>query len=410
MIKRLNIKNRHLFVLIFFSFVLPLHQKLSTIALVVFIAFSLFYFRKFVFNKTFIILAILYPVYILFDILNSGDFNFKIVEMKASLIAFPLIFSAIKYNNSDLKKACKGFVLGCFVALLICYAYAFYQSAAYTDGVFSFRPALSNTNPDTLLLSSAREGNYFFGSHFSLFHQTVYFAMYLNIALILLMYFGFFSATARIFLLIFFSLGIFQVSNRINLLILVLSLTFYLFYSIKNKTSRWVLAGCALIIGVGILTFNPRVRHVYEQLTTHRAEWNRESNSSLGTRLLVWDASLELIAKNWVTGVGIAKAYEELKSIYKQKRYVVPYRHRLNAHNEFLQIAIECGIAGLLLLIAQLLYLPFAKKRLVFLVAGILFVFGANFLFESVLNRYSGLVCYSFFYCLMLLYNLKKEE
>lgn len=388
--------------LLLFSFSIPLHQKFSTLILVAFVAVALFNFKTVAFKSNLMILAVLYFIYVLFDVINYGALNFSLLEMKASLLAFPIIFSFIPYNQSDIKKACKGFVLGCFIALSICYIYACYQSVSFADGALSFSPFVSGVSNE-LFLSSVREGHYFFGSHFSIFHQTVYFALYLNIALILLLHFRFFSKMTRIFLIILFCIAIFQISNRINLFIALFSFTAYLFFAVKNSVFKWLFVASVLVVGLGIIITNPRIKQVYEQLATNKTNVNRESDDSLGARLLIWDASLDLIGEHLISGVGVTKSYEELKNVYKTKRYVIPYRHRLNAHNQFLQITIECGIIGLILLLTQFIYIPFIKKRLNFLTVAVLFVFLVNFLFESMLNRYSGIVCYSFFFCLLLL-------
>jgi O-antigen ligase len=128
---------------------------------------------------------------------------------------------------------------------------------------------------------------------------------------------------------------------------------------------------------------------------------DRESETSTGVRLLVWDASLNLIESNFVLGVGSDNAYERLKKVYKQKRYVQPFRKRLNAHNQFFQIIIECGVFGLLILLVPIGILLSGFKKQGIVNAFVLIIV-VNFLFEVVLNRYSGIMGYTFFCCLFI--------
>ena len=400
----ISVTNLPVILIFLFSFSIPFHQKFSTLILVTFFAITLFYFKTAVFRRELMVLALLYLLYILFDVLNSGDFHFKVFEMKASLLVFPFIFSLANYNTTVIRNVFKSFVIGCFAAAIICYSYACYQSIHFVEGGLSFSPFVSGSSSDTLFLSSIREGNYFFGSHFSIFHQTVYFAMYLNIAVILLLCFDFFSKKIRILLTVFFAIAIFQISNRINLIVLPFSFIFYVLFFTRNKVFKGIFVFLVVAIGSGLIITNPRFSNVYKQLQNHQINLDRESHDSLGTRLLVWDASLELIAGHFLTGVGITNSKESLKSSYKSKRYVIPYRYELNAHNQFLQIAIECGILGLIILVVQLVYNPLRWFN--FLTVGIAFIFVVNFLFESMLSRYSGIVCYAFFYCLLSSGNL----
>lgn len=155
----------------------------------------------------------------------------------------------------------------------------------------------------------------------------------------------------------------------------------------------------SITIALLFVFINPRINNLYNKFTNSELTLDREAHDSFGARLLVWDASLFVIKSNIMLGVGPSNSYSSLKKVYKEKRYVFPFRERLNSHNQFLQIFVECGIFGFLI------FLIFLKNNYIknnYLSALFIFILIFNALFESVLNRYSGIVCISFISCCLL--------
>jgi O-antigen ligase len=141
-------------------------------------------------------------------------------------------------------------------------------------------------------------------------------------------------------------------------------------------------------------------------------ELDKDARYGFSTRLLSWDASLKLVAKQPIGGYGVAHAQEQLDNEYQRLDYAYPLKEHLNAHNQFLQFWIESGIAGFALwaLVFILLFLkttPFlpANRYLIYSFILILFI---NSLFESVLNRFSGISFISFALC--FIFSMSKDE
>lgn len=398
---------QYLFLLLSFS--LPLWQKLSTILLLCLTVASLFKLKEIRFNKQFLGVIFLYFVYVLFELIHP-PVESSMFEMKASLIVLPIIFMTNNFiEETTVRKSYRFFVFGILTACFFCYIKALISSLSFFNGL-QFNPKLAITGSSGFLESSIYGGNYFFGNHFSIFHQSVYFSIFLNIAVIILLFTDVFKMKSKYVLVLFIGLALFQVSNRVNIFVYILLLISGLVFIIKNKKTKLIMIVFSSFIGCVILISNPRVKTFLNKIHSFEFVINRESEDSFGTRILVWNASLDLIKDNLYSGVGYSKAYESLKKVYKKKRYVIPYRNRLNSHNQYFQILVECGIIGLLTLLIVLGILLQYRKSYQLLKVFFLTIIVVNFLFESVFNRYSGLVCFMFFYSSLLYINKKRKK
>lgn len=212
-----------------------------------------------------------------------------------------------------------------------------------------------------------------------------------------------------ILITIFFGLVIFQISNRVNILIFMLIIVLRIITLVKKRKHIVALIFLSVVTTSCIFLINPRTRKIVDRLSNTEFVLNREANNSFETRLLVWDASLNVISKSPIFGVGASNAYGVLKDEYKLKRYVIPYRNRLNSHNQFLQIWIELGVVGLILIFGMCIELARANNNKL-LNYILLFLFLGNFLFESFFNRYSGLIIFTFIYCSIITYNVYEEK
>ena len=392
-----------------FAFLLPLNQKASTVVIFLWFAVSLYKVQvdKLVLDKKAVLLPLLYFVYI-FSLIYTENFSFKYFEQKATLLVIPLIFylNSYKFSSKNFKKTMFCFILGCLVSVLFCYFFAFYNSINFSNSSFNFETQIDiNFN---FIESSVKGGNYFYGTYFSIFHQTVYFAIYLCFSVLYLLFEKevFSKKHLRNVLIIIFSIVIFQLASRAGIFTLISILLFYYFSKYK-KIKVITMSAVFLIVFIPLLLLvTPRLKQVVVNVYENGFTFHREDNNSLALRLMTWESSIKVISENPVFGVGIGDAYNELRSKYKENRYVEPYKLKLNAHNQYFQIAIECGIIGVFVLLAQLL-LVYNNKHKFFIskkvVHGFVIILAINFLFESVLNHYSGIAFYSFLYCLLFI-------
>ncbi len=397
----------NVFLLFCLTFCLALPQKLSTIFVVILFITSIFNFQSRKLEKAFIPLIVLYFVYIFFEVIYT-PIDFSIFEKRAALLALPIVFIFNNYNKETIQKAIIYYVYGVILACLICYINAMISSISFIDG-FSFNSRLVSSKSNSFLDSSMYGGNHFFGDNFSIFHQSIYFSLQINIALVILLFTNFFKSKYKYILVVFFGLVIFQVSNRVNILIYILILISGVFYIKKLKT-KVLIALSVLLIGSVLVINNSRTRAALKKITAFNFTVDREAEDSFGTRILVWDASIKTIRDSNFMGVGVSNSYSALKKVYKEKRYVIPFRNRLNSHNQYFQILIECGIIGFLVLLLIQITLLKLKTHSKYLNVYIVLIFTLNFIFESVFSRYSGLICFVIFYCCMIALKNNKPQ
>ena len=137
---------------------------------------------------------------------------------------------------------------------------------------------------------------------------------------------------------------------------------------------------------------------------------NREQTlSSSSVRIILWTAAFQIFYKH-PFGVGTGNMDEFMNKeliILKQKELT---KQNFNPHNQFLQTAVEIGFFGLLvffaILFSSIYYgLKYKNYLLIIISSNLLF----NSLFESMLQRQSGIVFYCFWLCLLSLYLFSHE-
>ena len=83
----------------------------------------------------------------------------------------------------------------------------------------------------------------------------------------------------------------------------------------------------------------------------------------------------------------------------------------LNPHNQFLQTGVEIGIIGLLLLVALIFVgTSIARTNRSGLLLLVISALAFNSLFESMLQRQSGIVFFTFWICLLMIRNKPIRE
>ncbi|USD26665.1 O-antigen ligase family protein [Flagellimonas marinaquae] len=411
--KRINpnsVLKAQYFTLYAFAFTLPLHQKISTLILVLLSVLSLLRLNR---KIDFGIPSYIFPValYILvgLSLLYSESFEFKYLENRASLITFPLIFLTLKLDNVIVVRILKYFVLGCLTAIVCCYLNAFNNSLEWSGGRLVFRPLV---NEDfSFFYAVVRDGNYFFAKHFSIFHDTIYFSLYLNTAIAIILSHSVKKSGFNkwnILALFLLTLVVFQLSSKMGIIICFILFTLFLFIKLKDLKLKILIPLLIIILGSVFLVKNPRGKVMVETFIEKGLTIDPENRFGYGLRLMSWDAAISIIEGNLLFGVGVADAQKELNKTYKVKGYTTPLKQNLNVHNGFLQILLECGLLGLFALLAifigflhALFSIPSKQLFNLFL----LIILGLGFLFESMLNRFSGISFVMLFYCLLVNYS-----
>jgi len=389
---------------IVFCLVLPLHQLASSTVLVAWLLLVLLGPKKIdIPSGKLFFLPLLFGCYAV-GIFFSWNQDFSILGRKLSLIVFPLIFVLSKINKEQKERMLKFFVYGLFMACIFCLIRALAMSIGYENNAFYFRANVQEQK--SFFESILYGGNYFFGSHLSYFHQTVYFSLYLCTGtLILLNDKSNFAGKIKFTLLFLFATVIFLLSNKGGILCLVLVVSYHLIIKAESIGKKSVVLLATALIGLLVFKLNPRFGLSLAKIQKDGLVLEKSARYDYATRLLSWDASLKAIAASPLLGYGPGDTQENLNRIYRSNGYSEPLKRNLNSHNQYLQLWLELGLIGLtlfLLLMVLLFRSGLNSQNRSTLVMGIFLCLLITGLFESYFNRYSGLVFFCFWWCLTM--------
>jgi O-antigen ligase len=250
-------------------------------------------------------------------------------------------------------------------------------------------------------------------------------------------------------------------ASRMQILIMMaLTPTYFLLrYYYKKKLYLGIIY-TLIVFGLakGIMSAPSSLNYRYKQTVTHISSIGVDSDNS-DPRKFIWENGLTLIKENWIFGTGIGDVKKVLVDIYalhildnpisaslidstinsleantrlvkilknkslssettydyqltqyaenSLKRRNVRYKNFItrdyNIHNQYLQIFGTIGIFGLLLLL-YLFTIPFFLfiKKANYLSATFLFIVGASFLTESMLERQAGVSFIVFFFMILV--------
>jgi len=320
---------------------------------------------------------------------TSGWFD---LEVKLPLLLFPLVFSTITFDKPEQIKIFNAFVYGCVGIALFLFVAALYDH--YTASV-----------------------NSFFYENFARWLHPSYLAMYLNLALCVIVerifsgkpiINGYVSAG----ILLFLSFIVFLLSSKMGILCTTLVFVGALVVLIfKKKRLLLGLGGIVLIALSLFITLNyvpeigARLLAMKTAMISDADKTNPESNN---VRKLIWQTDMEVIGRNLFQGVGTGDVKDVLLDAYIEKGVSGAYEldeegkpvHILNAHNQFLQTFIAVGIVGFLVLLAMVILPAIIHKTFLPIVFSTIITL--NFLTESVLEREYGIMFFAFFLSLFL--------
>ncbi len=391
-----------------FAFSIPFYQMLSTIVLVLWLFVSLTNLTNSNLSKKrgLLLLPALFLSYLLGFALNA-DFSVSILERKLSLLVFPLIFCLNSFSTQQIQKIFKWFIIGLFFSSIVCLVKATYNSIHIIQGGFYFRPNVLEGR--AFFESIMYGGNYFFGNHLSLFHQTVYYGLFLVSGIAILLYnaAGFQSKRIRFGLIVLFLVLIFLLSNKSTFVAVWALFLIWTLSQFNNLEKKGMLVLAFLAFSTIIVFFNPRSRTAIYKITNEKLEINKEGRYGFATRLLSWDAAVTLIKKRPLQGYGASRAQTELNRLYKEKGYIYPLKDKLNSHNLFMQLWIENGVLAALVLIVTFISmavksLKIKYRKLNLLGITLVCILFITALFESMFSRFSGIFFFSFMVCMIL--------
>lgn len=353
-------------------------------------------FQLFFANKRAVLFASVYLFYCIgFFYSQNSAYALTDLLLKSPLLLFPLIISSASLKeNRDLF-----FKIFLFVSLLSAFCCLMY--AAY----------FTHTTGE----------NYFFYARLSCFIHVGHYAMYLVFAAFISLHF-FFTATSRskktvyIFSFAILAIIIFLLSARTQLaafLIIIYSGIIFFYFSRKKWVQGFLVLGISILLCVAALKILPGVKmRIFsaKNETSSFFSGNKKEYNSVSLRFMIWESGLEVIKQHPVFGVGTGDAKDKLKEEATKKGYGIIVEKNLNYHNQFFQTCAAIGLIGLLLLLSSIVIgFVYGIKKRDYLCLSFFTLIAISFLTESVLERQTGVIFYSFFSALLIFADREKN-
>jgi len=353
----------------------------------------------FKFNVILLGVALFLPCYSLYA-MNAVDPQEAMfgIEKKLSFVLFPLVFSFVPTFYLNKRFLENGFLISLFLMLFACYLGAFFN---YEEHNY--------------------DAAYLFSSNFSgLFHHPTYVSVFCALGIFMLfkrweapmtMREHLFSAVGILFLLYTHV----HLESLSGLLFAVLLMACLVGYWLFKKHGWTVLVGVftlgMLVSYLGFYFMPSLLNNVLDSVSfvsnylkdpyayTHLPRGEIRGNDA---RLILWTASAEILHEH-PNGVGVGNLPIAMEAKLLQYGQVNLAKEHLNPHNQFFHTAVETGWIGLLwllgLLISMLWYGWKHKQGILILVVC---AFAFNSLFESMLERQSGIVFWLLWSCMFI--------
>jgi len=388
--------------------IVPLFIGLSTLLLLIQKDFYLSLKDKLT-NKYFLVSISIFIIYFLGSLYSDIE-NFKRtsfdLQVKLSFLLFPIIFIDNGILRKNRLKIFKVFILGVFIASIICLVFAFHNSLYKIDDIWYFNSSYFNSLKNQSFLYLFRERVSYFSSNIltRIVHHHSYFGLYLLTSIVFL--FDILMSRNKtslrekviyIFLIVYFIIFIIMAQSRANYIAFIAILIFYGGIYMYKRRNAIIKIFIPILIVLIILLLGKHTS-LYRNFNTDIVT-NFEKAKKENLRLALWEASLNVIKEKPLFGVGNGDVRMELEKTYIKKDVLIVGKKYLNSHNQFLETTVGLGVFGLLFLILWFLFPIFqAMKRRDIVMISFLIIVGINLLFESMFNRIAGVVFIAFFY------------
>ena len=355
-------------------------------------------------NMALLAMMALFGAYLLsIFILDAPLSSLKLLENKLSLLILPLIISYYPATQKELIYLFRAHIAGCIVLILIAFYDSYQCSISFGESLRCF----STTN-------------------FSQIHHPSYFSAFLilsSVAVILdksntivpnrPLRIILFLAT----LLVQWNLGSLAGFLLITLLVLILPILISVFQGgVKNLILSYSIL---TIIGIGFIFSSKEIKADFSNALSFVKNYNENPEEFIRnrtyplegneTRLILWDVSTKICLKHPL-GVGLGNLdfhmQEELKAIGHGQLAL----KQNNPHNQFIQVTAELGITGLVLFLFIIIYLfVIAVKQKRLILFSLVLSFVVFCLFESMIQRQSGIVFFCFWFAVLSRFDEKNR-
>jgi O-antigen ligase len=357
-------------------------------------------------SKYLLSFGILYLLYMAGTLYSSQLYTrmgaFFNLEMKLSILVFPLLFTTIDFSSlkQDFRnKMLYAFVFGSLVSCIL----------IFNKAVFKYFQSGST--------------DVFYYVQLSFPQHPSYLALFLTFAIAVLLVWVFrhlrgnaLKRNLAIVLILVFQVFVVLISSKAGILSVFLTYALVIIYHLfprgENRiTNSLVVIGLIVTFLATLLLFPKSFSRFYAAESAVENEPDISSQDGSVARILVWQTAIEIIKKHPLTGVGTGDVEPELMKLYVQKNIQLAMDESLNAHNQYLQTFLALGIIGFLVLVAVFVIpgiFAFRNGQLLYLLFLVMFAF--NLLVESMLERQAGVVFYGLINSYLFYYAYREIE
>ena len=385
----------YLFLVSFFFF--PRLQTLfiSVVFFITFFTGEFVNFKEAVLRNKLSISIAIYFLITLFSMLYTSDMSsgWKGIEIKFSMIAFPIFLPIIFYKSKSINRE---LIINVLTITAVVYAFLSFSRALY---LYSTLGETTNFNSVNLGFRLFQEGPFVHPTYVS-----IYYVVLILIWGKRIVEDGINKRSGFwILMLIFFLIFIFFSSSKAGILLAAIAIVLLLVYYAKKKkkiiqaVSIFFLFAVIGAIGINNSNLKIRFNDAYQEMTK---EYNNPVSyvQSTGARIWVWKSTIQVIKDNPILGVGVGDTRNELTKKYKEVGIIDESILKLDSHQQYLQTTATIGIVGLislLLVFVSLFY--YSKKQSHFILFGFTLTYLLFGFTESMFETQAGIIFFTFF-------------
>ncbi len=317
--------------------------------------------------------------------LDRGVF---LLQVQLALLLFPVVGYALKayVRKQDVEIILVVFAIATIITMFIAYLNAFFNS-------------LEN-GPEGFYFSLYPEGqwwrNYFFYDLFSNLHHPTYFSILQTASLLILLSSPFLKRLKwKIILILFFLITAYFTASRTGFVVTVIIIISAVLS--KYKPAFLFKMGTVSIVFSFILFAGFFVQINDINMSGKGGEY-KLFDRGVGERFYLWKAANHLSKECVLFGYGVGDVQKELKKeVHEGHSSLELETPAGNTHNQYIEYLLGSGLIGLicfLFVIGYLLICSLKKQNL--LLFGIVITFYLHFIFETLLNRFTGVISFAF--------------
>ncbi len=305
----------------------------------------------------------LFFIYIL-GLITTQNMNYgiQILLRLSPLLLFVIVYKYQNINQRFKTQFYQSFILSLALYIVIYLSYLGYN---FYINDFEFGKALSYNIFDL----------YGFNEH------PIYVSYFLSFSILVLIDQAVFKQKIlRFGLLITLSFVLFYLSRKGPILSLLSILSLYTIWKFRSLKKQNI-----MLFIVFIALLSPLVLGRIQEMI-----FSMQDQSTL-TRIQLWEEFYDLLDNTYFLGYGTGDAKDILNELLQKGIH-----ERLNLHNQYLDISLKTGIAGLLLFVWSQLQLGRNLYKRKIILGSLMFIyFVLNMFTESILERQDGVIFYA---------------